>query len=117
MKKVIALVLFLVLAYSPLSYANYETDTEEWCGVYFENQGQSYIRLSRSDLGIGSPRCSLSKYKQNSTQSGTANVALDFTKTSTTYKWKKFDTHLIVIRGKFRNGRINNPRFIRDLGI
>lgn len=117
MKKAITLVLLLMLAYTPLSYANYETDTEEWCGVYFEKENQSYIRLSRSDLGIGSPRCSLSKYQQNSQQTGTANVALDFTKSSTTHKWRKFDTHLIVVRGKFRNGRINNPRFIRDLGV
>ena len=116
MKKIIALVLFLLFAFSPVSYANYETDTEEWCGVYFEKEGQGYIRLSRSDLGIGSPHCSLSKYQQKTQQSGTANIALDFTKRSTTLKWKKFDSHLIVVRGKFRNGRINNPRFIRNLG-
>ena len=117
MKKIITLVLFLLLAYSPLSYANYETDTEEWCGVYFEDQGQGYIRLSRSDFGTGSSGCSISRYKQNSSNTGTANVALDFTKTSTTNKWKKLNSHLIVVRGKFRNGRISNPRFIRDLGV
>ena len=117
MKKIITLVLFMLLAFSPLSYAYYETDTEEWCGVYFEKQGQSYIRLSRKDLGIGSFRWSLSKYKQSAELNGTANVALNFNRPSTTAKWKKFDTHLIVLRGKFRNGRINNPRFIRDLGI
>ena len=117
MKQLIALVLILLLALSIPSYANYETDTEVWCGVYFEDQGQSYIRLSRSDIGIGSHSCSLSTYQKKSQNTGTANVALDFTKTSTTFKWKKFDTHLIVVRGKFRNGRISNPRFIRDLGI
>ena len=117
MKQLTALVLILLLALSIPSYANYETDTETWCGIYFEDQGQSYIRLSRSDIGIGSPSCSLSTYQKKSQNAGTANIALDFSKASTTYKWKKFDTHLIVVRGKFRNGRINNPRFIRDLGI
>ena len=117
MKKLTALVLFLLLALSSPSYANYETEIEDWCGIYFEDQGQSYIRLLRSDIGIGSSSCSISKYQEKIQTTGTTNVALDFVKTSTTYKWKKFDTHLIVVRGKFRNGRINNPRFIRDLGI
>ena len=117
MKQLTALVLFLLLAFVSPSYANYETDIEEWCGVYFEDKGQSYIRLSRSDIGIGSASCSLSTYQKKTQDKGIANIALDFTKTSTTFKWKKFDTHLIVVRGKFRNGRISNPRFIRDLGV
>ena len=80
MKKTITLVLLLMLAYTPLSYANYETDTEEWCGVYFEKENQSYIRLSRSDLGIGSPRCSLSKYQQKFTTNRHCKCCIRFYK-------------------------------------
>ena len=66
-------------------------------------------------------RCSIfgvRDYNERAERSGTANIALDFTKNrSTVNKWRKFNNHLIEVRGKFRNGYISGTRFIRDMGV
>lgn len=77
-----------------------------------------YIRLARDDFGVGSSNCSMDGYNERAERSGTANIALDFTKNrSTVNKWRKFNNHLIEVRGKFRNGYISGTRFIRDMGV
>lgn len=106
--------LFLCISFSPNAHSNSRADMEQWCGTYFESEGQGYIRLPIQDISTGSSNCSLSNYEKRVENGGAANVALDM---RTPHKWRKFDNHLIVIRGKLRNGQIDRTRFIRDLGI
>lgn len=118
MSKKIAIILFLCLIYPLTSFSNYKTDSEEWCGIYFEENKQGHIALSQKDLGIGSKNCSLEKYKTSVEEYGTTNIILDFTKSrSMVNKWRKFNGHLIVVHGKINYNKLINPRFIRDLGI
>ena len=116
MKKAAFLLLFLCLSNSyalPLS-----AETENWCGKYFEQDGRGYIQLARNDFGIGSSDCSISGYSKRASESGTANIKLEFTRNrSTVGKWRKFHNHIIEVRGKFSNGSITGTRFIRDMGI
>ncbi len=115
MKKLALLALFLCIL--PLGTAN-SADTENWCGTYIEEQGRGYIRLARADFGIGSSSCIISEYTDRIEKSGAANVGLDFTHNdSMVNKWRKFHNHIIEIRGKFRNGYIDNVRFVRDMGV
>lgn len=116
MKKLALLTLFLCLSFSFAGFA--DAETENWCGTYFEEGGRGYIRLARNDFGVGSSNCSMDGYNERAERSGTANIALDFTKNrSTVNKWRKFNNHLIEVRGKFRNGYISGTRFIRDMGV
>ena len=116
MKKTVFILLFLCISNGYAS--NAQSETENWCGTYFEEDGRGYIRLAREDLGIGSSDCSLSSYQESIKASGTTNIALDFTKNrSTVSKWRKFNNHLIEVRGKFYNGTITSTRFIRDMGV
>lgn len=109
--------LTIFLCFSPVSPAN-SADTENWCGTYFEEDGRGYLRLARADFGIGSTNCDVSEYADRVKQSGAADIVLDFThNNSTVNKWRKFNNHIIEIRGKFRNGYISDTRFIRDMGV
>lgn len=115
MKKAVLALLFLCLSNIPLHNASAET--ENWCGKYFEENNRGYIRLARNDFGIGSADCSHSGYNKRASESGTANIELEFTRSnSTVKKWRKFNNHLIEVRGKFSNGSITGTRFIRDMG-
>ena len=116
MKQLIKLALFLCLYLS--SAGTVFADTENWCGTYFEENGRDYIWLARDDFGIGSSSCNLEDYSQRAEKSGTAKIALNFTRNrSTISKWRKFNNHLIEVRGEFENGYISGTRFIRDMGV
>lgn len=114
MKKliIIIMILFIKLSFTPNVKSN--VNTEQWCGTYFESNGQGYIRLPRQDFLTGSSHCSIENYEKRIEKSGVATIALDM---RNPHKWRKFDNHLIEIRGKFRNGQIDRTRFVRDLGI
>lgn len=116
MMKKLAL-LALIIGMFPISMAKC-ADTENWCGTYIEEEGKGYIRLARADFGIGSSSCIVSEYADRVEKSGATNVGLDFThNNSMVNKWRKFNNHIIEIRGKFRNGTIDNVRLIRDMGV
>lgn len=116
MKKHILPALFLCVSLGSAGSA--VADTENWCGTYFEENGRGYIRLARDDFGIGSSNCSLDGYAQRAEKSGTAKIALNFTRNrSTVTKWRKFHNHLIEVRGEFQNGYISGTRFVRDMGV
>lgn len=110
------LALFLCVSASTAGLAN--NNTENWCGTYFENNGRGYIRLAREDFGTGSSDCTPENYYERVENSGTANIALDFTHNrSAVNNWRKFNNHLIEVRGKFRNGTIDGTRLVRDMGV
>lgn len=116
MKKMALLVLFLCLRVSSVGLAN--TDMENWCGTYFEEDGRGFIRLAREDIQKGSDNCSIEAYTDRIEKTGQAKIGLEFTRNrSTVMKWRKFTNHLIEIRGKMYNGNIISTRFIRDIGI
>jgi len=116
MKKLAVLALFLCLVSTSAGFA--ASDTENWCGTYFEHEDRGYIRLAMADLPTGSSSCSVDTYNERIEKAGHANIALDFTKNrSTISNWRKFSDHVIEIRGKLKNGFISNARFIRDLGL
>lgn len=107
----------LALFILPIGIAN-AADIENWCGTYTEEEGRAYIRLARADFGIGSDNCITDKYNKRVEQSGSANIGLNFThNASTVNKWRKFQNHLIEVRGKYHNGIIDNVRLVRDIGI
>ncbi len=113
MKKIALWALFLNLTLSSACFA----ESENWCGTYFEEDGRAYLRIAREDFGVGSSACSLENYQDRIQETGEANVALNFTKNrSTVSKWRKFNNHLIEVRGKFQNGYIVSTRFVRDMG-
>lgn len=115
MKKIAILALFLCITSTKAGLA--ESNTENWCGTYFENNGQAYLRLAREDFGTGSSECNVDTYTKKAQNSGTANIALDFNKNSTINNWRKFNNHVIEVRGKLRNGYLRSTRFIRDMGV
>ncbi len=117
MRKLLFLMLLLLcFSFSTTGHAN--TETLNWCGTYFENNNQGYLRLPRTDLFTGSQECSLISYNENVSNSGDILIALDFTKNrSALSHWRKFDNHLLEIRGKFRNGAITGTRLVRDIGF
>lgn len=101
-----------------LSLAAEASETLNWCGTYFEDNGRGFIRLARVDLNAGSSSCSVPEYNEKVENTGHAVIALDFTKNrSAVSNWRKFDNHLIEVRGKYRNGYITSTRLIRDIGI
>lgn len=118
MKKISLTLLFLAAAmcWGRNSAANAEI--MNWCGTYFEENGRGYLRLAREDLESGSNDCSIAEYNERVANTGSASIALDFAKNrSTVSKWRKFNNHLIEVRGKVRNGQISNARLIRDAGV
>jgi len=116
MKKTALLALFLCMVTSTAGLA--ENDTENWCGTYFEDNGQAFLRLAREDFGTGSSECNVPEYQKKAEESGTADIALDFSRNrSTLNNWRKFNNHVIEVRGKFRNGYIKSTRFVRDMGV
>ena len=115
MKQIALLALFLCFISTHASLA--DSSIENWCGTYFEDNGQGYLRLEREDFGTGSKDCTVDNYNQRAQNSGTANIALDFNRNSTLSNWRKFTNHVIEIRGKFQNGSLKSTRFVRDMGI
>ena len=107
--------LFVLISFNSEGYA--ETSTLNWCGTYFEENQQGYIRVPFREIRTGSQSCSFEEYNQRMNTGGIA-IALDFIKSkSALNNWRKFSNHLIVVRGKIKNGNIINTRFIRDVGI
>ena len=95
-----------------------KAESNNWCGLYFEENNQSFIRLPMSDVRTGSDTCNYENYITRARDHGTAKIALEFTKNrSALNHWRKFDGHLIEVRGKLHNGEIRTPRFVRDLGV
>lgn len=115
MKKIALLALFLCMFSTPAGLA--DNRVENWCGTYFEDNGQGYLRLAREDFGTGSTACNITDYYEKAQKSGTANIMLDFTHNSTLTNWRKFNNHVIEVRGKFQNGYLRSARFIRDMGV
>lgn len=101
-----------------LSLAAEASETLNWCGTYFEDNGRGFIRLARVDLNSGSSSCTMSEYNERVANTGHTAIALDFTKSrSAVSNWRKFDNHLIEVRGKYRDGSITSTRLIRDMGV
>jgi hypothetical protein len=118
MKHIVIIALFLILSAVSLNAAQLENTVENWCGTYFEENGTGYLELPRADFGVGSSGCSFDKYHAQAQERGTAKIALYFSRNrSTAPKWRKFDSHLLEIRGKFYNGKIHNVRLVRDAGV
>lgn len=115
MKKIALLALFLCIVSTKAGLA--DNNIENWCGTYFEDNGQAFLRLAKEDFGIGSSECNVDDYHEKAEKSGTANIALDLTRNSTLNNWRKFNNHVIEVRGKFRNGYIKSTRFVRDMGV
>lgn len=115
MKKIATLALFLCMF--SLNAGLADNNVENWCGTYFEDNGQGFLRLAREDFGTGSSNCDISEYHEKAKKSGTANIALNFSRSSTLNNWRKFNNHVIEIRGKFHNGYIKSTRFVRDMGV
>ena len=117
MKKLCFLIALLICINLPLSsYA--ATDTHNWCGMYFEQDEQGFIRIPMADLRQGSSICTPEDFAQRAQTSGTVNIALNFNNSrSTLGHWRKFDNHILEIRGKLKKGEISRTRFIRDTGI
>lgn len=108
--------LFICLNLPILSHAN--TETYNWCGIYFEKAEQAFIRIPIADLRKGSSICTPENYAERAGISGSVNIALDFkTKRSNLGNWRKFDNHVLEISGKLKNGAITRTRLIRDAGI
>lgn len=115
MKKLGLSALFLCFILSSTSHAS---ETLNWCGTYFEDNGRGYIRLALEDLNSGSSSCSLPEYTKKVKNTGHTVIALDFTHNrSSLNNWRKFKNHLIEVRGKYRNGTIDSTRFVRDMGV
>lgn len=107
--------LFLLISVSSEGYA--ETSTLNWCGTYFEENEQGFIRVPYEEFKTGSQSCSIEEYNHR-VKTGSIAIALDFIKSrSALNNWRKFSNHVIVVRGKIRNGNITNTRFVRDIGI
>ncbi len=116
MKKIALIALFLCVFLSSTSHA--DSNIENYCGTYFEDNGRGFIRLARVDFGTGSSSCDVNNYYDRAQKSGTADIALNFNRQrSTISNWRKFNNHVIEVRGKFQNGYINSTRFIRDMGV
>lgn len=108
--------LFICLNFPLLSHANIET--HNWCGIYFEQNNQGFIRIPMVDLHRGSAVCNLDDYAVRVQTSGAVSVAVDITQSrSSLGHWRKFDNHVLEIRGKLKNGEITRTKLIRDLGI
>lgn len=107
--------LFILISFDSNSLAG--TPTLNWCGTYFEQNNQGFIRVPLLESKTGSHSCSLEEYNQRASY-GSIDLALNFAKNRTTLNnWKKFNNHVIVIRGKIKNGKISKTRFVRDVGI
>ena len=117
MKKLGFLTALLVCLNFPfLSMA--KTETYNWCGIYFEEAEQGYLRIPLADLRNGSTTCTLEDYTSRAQTSGTVNVALDITESrSALGYWRKFNNHVLEISGKLQRGEINHTHFIRDMGL
>lgn len=117
MKKFAKLVLLfgiVFISYSKSCYA----DVRNWCGVYKEIGTKGYIMLLSEDIGVGSKKCNLENYNSRLGDEIVVKIGLDFNRAkSLTKKWRKFNGHLIEVRGKYKNGKITNVRLVRDLGI
>lgn len=97
---------------------NAYAENNNWCGIYFEENDQGFIRIPISDIRTGSGDCNGENYTTRTSSFGSTKIALDFTKNrSALGYWRKFNNHIIEIRGKLNYGEIKNPRLIRDLGI
>ena len=91
-----------------------KADTQNWCGVYFQENNRSYLNIVRGDVAIGSSQCNHEDYEDGR---GLVRVMLDFNRGRSTHaKWRKFAGHLIEVRGKYKNGTIDGVRLVRDLG-
>lgn len=107
--------LFMLISFGSAGYA--ETPTLNWCGTYFEKDDQGFIRVPLLESKTGSKSCSSEEYNQR-IKYGSTNLILSFAKTRTTLNnWRKFNNHIIIVRGKIKNGKISKTRFVRDVGI
>ena len=108
--------LFISLSFICLKPA--QAEINNWCGAYFEEENTGYLRIAMSDIKNGNSRCTYESYYTRAQTSGTAKIALSFSKQrSAVTNWRKFDNHILEVRGKLENGEITSPRFVRDLGI
>jgi hypothetical protein len=108
--------LFVCLNQPVLSHAN--TETHNWCGIYFEKAEQAFIRIPMADLHKGSSFCTTESYAERVGIAGSVNIALDFrANRSNLGNWRKFDNHVLEISGKLKNGTITRTRLIRDAGM
>lgn len=107
----------LILILGSFSVNVAKAETLNWCGEYAEYNNKGYIKLLRGDIGAGSEDCNKSQYYKRKYDERTVWIALEFTRNRSTYvKWRKFEGHLIEVKGKYRNGTIRGTKFVRDLG-
>lgn len=108
--------LFFCIGFSNEGFA--KTETMNWCGTYFEENNISYLFVSQEDYIDGSKNCSIENFKNSIRITGIKSITLDFTKNrSKIGNWRKFQNHLIEIRGKLHNDVVSNARLVRDYGI
>ena len=54
--KNIAKLLLLVMCYMLFMINCVKAETLNWCGIYFQENDRSYLKIVRDDVGIGSSR-------------------------------------------------------------
>lgn len=111
--------LFLILLYSFLTIANIaHAKTLNWCGTYFEKNNKGYIIVSQNAIRKGDKHCTAKSYQNDIDVFGSAIMPVDFSaKRSKLGYWRKFNNHLIEIRGKLYENKVTYPHFVRDYGI
>ena len=116
--KIYSLVFFVVFL-SVLSVAlPLKAEVNNWCGIYVQEKGGSFLMMPRDDIGIGSDSCSLSYYTEKKEEGGVVKIRLNSSRLRSIYaKWRKFLGHVIEVRGEYGNGRIEGVKFVRDFGI
>lgn len=116
MKKFGKLMVLFGLVFS-LSFKDVHANTLNWCGEYLEKDNVGYIKLLRSDVGIGSKKCSVKKYNKRKEDEKTIMIRLKFARINASFaNWRKFVGHVVEVRGKYLNGQINKAKLVRDLG-
>lgn len=107
--------LLLCTSFSVVSDA--DTGMLRWCGKYMEADDKGYLLIAKNEILNGSEQCSLEKYNEKMKYIGGIHITLDFTKNrSALSNWRKFSNHIIEVRGKLRDNKITNTRFVRDMG-
>lgn len=117
MQKLIYTILLLVI-FATVTITSAHAKTTNWCGTYFEEDNQGYLRIAIDDIQKGGSSCTPESYYARIQNSGAAKIYLDFAKHySMVANWRKFNNHILEIRGKLDYGKIISPRLIRDIGI
>ena len=114
MRKLFFLITLFLCSFSIAN--NSHAEILNWCGTYVEKNNHGFIVISQADIAKGSKNCSVESYRDSVDSIGYRTVLLDFNNRSKVNHWRKFDSHVIEIRGKLYQNKITNARFVRDYG-